>query len=367
MSAPDAYRGLIHRYRSRMRISADAPAITLHEGNTPLIPAPRLAEAIAPGSEIYLKYEGLNPTGSFKDRGMTTAITQAAYEGAKVVICASTGNTAASAAAYAARAGLQCYVLIPEGKIALGKLAGAIAYGAEVVQIDGSFDDGLRVVREVSEKMPIALVNSVNPARLEGQKTAAWEVCEQLGGFPDWLALPVGNAGNISAYWLGFNECVQDGCCKLCPSCSASQRLPRLLGAQAAGSAPIVTGQRVDHPETRATAIRIGNPARWDQANAALKESNGHILAVTDEEIFESYHLIARLEGVFCEPSSATGVAGLRKAIQTGVVNVEGQRIVAVLTGNGLKDADSAIESVQIAAPIAPTFTAFANMLERAL
>jgi threonine synthase len=317
-----------------MDIAKTVPPVTLHEGNTPLIPAPRLAQAIAPGCELYLKYEGLNPTGSFKDRGMTAAITQAVAEGAQAVICASTGNTSASAAAYAARAGLRCVVLIPDGKIALGKLAATIAYGAEVVAIDGSFDDGLRMVREIAERTPISLVNSVNPARLQGQKTAAWEVTEQLAGTPDWLCLPVGNAGNISAYWMGFKE--------------QGHKPPRLLGAQAAGSAPIVNGARVDKPETLATAIRIGNPARWQQAVDALQESCGHILAVTDEEIFDAYRLVAKTEGVFCEPSSAAGLAGLRKAVAAGEVNPEGKRIVSVLTGHGLKDPDSAVREAAV-------------------
>jgi threonine synthase len=328
------YLGLIHRYGHRMSISKEVEPVTLCDGNTPLIEAPRLAEALGGGFELHLKYEGLNPTGSFKDRGMTTAITQAVADGAKAVICASTGNTAASAAAYAARGGLRCVVLIPDGKIALGKLAGAMAYGAEVVAIQGSFDDALTMVREVAERSPIALVNSVNPARLQGQKTAAWEVADALGGAPDWLCLPVGNAGNISAYWLGFTEALQAG---------EIAKRPRLLGAQAAGAAPIVTGKRVDNPETAATAIRIGNPARWQQAVDALQESCGHIDSVTDDEIFDAYRLVARTEGVFCEPSSAAGLAGLRKAIANGKVEPEGKRIVAILTGHGLKDPDSAV------------------------
>ncbi len=328
-----SWPGLVTHYRDRLRLSPHAPAITLLEGNTPLIPAPKVAERLGGDCEVFLKYEGLNPTGSFKDRGMTAAISQAVADGARAVICASTGNTAASAAAYAVRAGLECMVLIPDGKIALGKLAGAIAYGAKVIAISGSFDDGLRMVREVADRTQIALVNSVNPARLEGQKTAAWEVCEQLGRSPDWLCLPVGNAGNISAYWLGFTEC---------GDCSCGSK-PQLLGAQAAGSAPIVTGIRVDNPETRATAIRIGNPARWQQALTAIEESKGTILSVTDEEIFSAYHFLARKEGVFCEPSSAAGVAGLIKSVDAGRVVVKDKRIVCVLTGHGLKDPDSAV------------------------
>ena len=321
--------GLIARYGARLNISHDVAPVTLMEGNTPLIPAPRLGERITPGGKLFLKYEGLNPTGSFKDRGMTTALTQAVADGAKSVICASTGNTAASAAAYAARAGLTCVVLVPDGKIALGKLAGAIAYGAQIVTIDGSFDDGLRMVREAADRFPIALVNSVNPARLQGQKTAAWEVTEQLGQVPDWLCLPIGNAGNITAYWLGF--------------CEDGKGRPRLLGAQAAGAAPLVAGHPIANPETRATAIRIGNPARWGEAIIALTESNGHVLAVTDDEIFEAYHLLAQVEGVFCEPSSAAAVAGLLKSVKGGSVEPEGQTFVCVLTGHGLKDPDSAV------------------------
>ncbi len=324
------WRGLIAAYGDRMSISKTVEPVTLFEGNTPLIPAPRLGASL--GVDLYLKYEGLNPTGSFKDRGMTTAMTQAVADGAKTVICASTGNTAASAAAYAARAGLQCVVLIPNGKIALGKLAGALAYGARVIAIEGSFDDGLRMVREASDRAPIALVNSVNPARLEGQKTAAWEVTSQLGGVPDWLCLPVGNAGNISAYWLGF--------------CQGAGGRPRLLGAQAAGAAPIVLGHVVEEPDTMATAIRIGNPARWKQAETALAESNGHILAVTDDEIFAAYRKLAMQEGVFCEPSSAAGVAGLIKRIEEDREAFEGKRVVCVLTGHGLKDPDSAVRGI---------------------
>jgi threonine synthase len=335
-----AWGGLIARYGSKLDISHTGKPVTLLEGNTPLIPAPGLGEKIVPGGKLFLKYEGLNPTGSFKDRGMTTAMTQAVADGATTVICASTGNTAASAAAYAARGGLQCVVLVPDGKIALGKLAGAIAYGAQVVTISGSFDDGLRMVREAAERAPIALVNSVNPARLQGQKTAAWEVVEQLGAVPDWLCLPVGNAGNITAYWLGF--------------CEGYLELPRLLGAQAAGSAPLVIGKPVENPDTKATAIRIGNPARWQEAVAALKESSGHILAVTDDEIFEAYHMLARVEGVFCEPSSAAGVAGLLKSVKAGTVDPEDKTFVCVLTGHGLKDPDSAVADAPQAIAIEP-------------
>lgn len=334
-----------------MRIDATRP-ITLGEGNTPLIRAPRLGELLAPGCELWLKYEGLNPTGSFKDRGMTAAITQAVAEGAEAVICASTGNTSASAAAYAARAGLRCFVLVPDGKVAMGKLAGSVAYGATHVAIRGSFDDGLRLVREIAATTRIVLVNSVNPARMEGQKTAAWEVCEGLGGFPDWLALPVGNAGNISAYWMGFSECHEDACPRRCGRCAVRPVRPRLLGAQAAGAAPLALGRPFPHPETRATAIRIGNPARGEQALTAVRESHGRLEAVTDEEIFDAYHLVARTEGVFCEPSSAAGLAGLRKAATQDPSLFEGKRIVAVLTGHGLKDPASATEHAPPLIPV---------------
>ena len=331
--------GVIEAYRPYLPFDADAPIVTLNEGNTPLIHAPRLAEQIAPrsGLELFLKYEGLNPTGSFKDRGMTAAISRAVYEGAETVICASTGNTAASAAAYAARAGLRCLVLVPQGKIALGKLAASLAYGAEVISIDGSFDDGLRLVREISQRHPIALVNSVNPWRLEGQKTGAFEIVDQLGGrAPDWHCLPVGNAGNISAYWLGYKQ--------------YDKGLPRLLGGQAAGAAPIVLGRVVERPETLATAIRIGNPARWRQAVEALDESGGIITAVSDEDILDSWRLLARMEGVFVEPASATGLAALRQQIALGDIDPSGRTAVVVLTGHGLKDPGTAVE--QAAAPV---------------
>ncbi len=304
----------------------------MNEGQTPLIRADRLAEAIAPGVDfhLFLKYEGLNPTGSFKDRGMTAAITQAVHEGTRAVICASTGNTAASAAAYAARAGLRCVVLVPEGKIALGKLAACLAYGADVVSITGSFDDALILVRQIVNVQPIVLVNSINPWRLEGQKTGAFEICDQLGGrAPDWHCLPVGNAGNITAYWMGYRE--------------YGRGLPRLLGGQAAGAAPIVTGRVVEKPETIATAIRIGNPARWQEALTALDESDGLIAAVTDEQILESWQLLSRLEGIFVEPASATGVAVLKQKIKSGEIDPDGKTVVCVLTGHGLKDPDTAV------------------------
>jgi threonine synthase len=335
-----SWKGVLEAYRPYLPFDEDTCIITLNEGNTPLIPAYRLAEMLAPkaGLKLFLKFEGLNPTGSFKDRGMTAAITQAVREDARTVICASTGNTAASAAAYAARAGLRCLVLVPEGKIALGKLAACLAYGAEVISIEGSFDDGLRMVREISERQPsITLVNSVNPWRLEGQKTGAFEIVDQLDGrAPDWHCLPVGNAGNISAYWMGY---VQYG-----------KGLPRLLGGQAAGAAPIVAGKIVEKPETLATAIRIGNPARWRQAVEALDESGGIITAVTDEDILAAWHLLAKQEGVWVEPASATGLAALKQQIERGEIDPVDKTAVVVLTGHGLKDPGTAVE--QAAAPV---------------
>ncbi|HRA01098.1 MAG TPA: threonine synthase [Thermoflexales bacterium] len=353
-----AWKGVIQSYAERVHISRDVAPVTLLEGNTPLIPAPRLARELAQGRgefELFIKYEAMNPTGSFKDRGMTTAMTQAVADGAKVVICASTGNTAASAAAYAARAGLKCVVLVPDGKIAAGKLAGALAYGAQVIAINGSFDDGLRMVREASERAPIALVNSINPARLQGQKTAAFEICDVLGKAPDWLCLPVGNAGNITSYWLGFGEYFNDGLVK---------SRPQLLGAQAAGSAPIVLGHVVEKPETIATAIRIGNPARWHEATAALDESDGEITAVSDEEILANYRLVSRTEGIFCEPSSDAGLAGLAKGVREGWLNMAGKTVVTVLTGHGLKDPDTAIKGAATPITIEPEIDKLLNVID---
>ncbi len=321
--------GVIKAYRDRVSVRGEP--ITLLEGGTPLIPMPRVAEWACPGAELFAKFEGLNPTGSFKDRGMTAAVTEAVHDGAKSIVCASTGNTAASAAAYAARAGLKCVVLVPDGKIAMGKLAGALAYGAQVVQIRGSFDDGLRMVRDLSDQTPIALVNSVNPARLQGQKTGSFEICDVLGGAPDYHCLPVGNAGNITAYWLGYREYFDD---------KTIARLPHIIGGQASGSAPILENRVIEQPETVATAIRIGNPARWCEALTALRESDGQIWRLTDEEILEAHSRLAQLDGVFCEPSSATGLAALRKSVQHQKVAVEGCKIVCVLTGHGLKDTE---------------------------
>jgi threonine synthase len=321
--------GVLNRYGHLLDIPAHTQSVTLLEGDTPLIPMPRLAEELGGGFELYVKFEGVNPTGSFKDRGMTVAVGEALGRGARSVICASTGNTAASAAAYAARAGLRAIVLIPEGKVAAGKLAGAAAYGAEVVQIRGSFDDALSLVVELTRRQPIALVNSLNPFRLEGQKTAAFEICDTLGAAPDWLCLPVGNAGNITSYWMGFRQYQElKGC-----------GLPRILGVQAAGAAPLVLGHPVEHPETVATAIRIGRPARGEQALQAAEESGGRIIAVEDEAILAMQRRLAA-SGLWVEPASAAGLAGLASEIAAGRMDLRGKRVVAVCTGHGLKDPD---------------------------
>jgi threonine synthase len=323
------YTGVLNRYRPFLDIPAHTDMVSLLEGDTPLIPLPRLAAELGVRFDLYAKYEGLNPTGSFKDRGMTIAVGEATGRGIRTAICASTGNTAASAAAYAARAGLRCIVLIPQGKVAAGKLAGATAYGAQVIQIDGSFDDALAMVVNISQKHPIALLNSLNPFRLEGQKTAAFEICDALGSAPDWLCLPVGNAGNITAYWMGF-----------CQYHAAKDTgLPRLLGVQAAGSAPLVLGHPVDHPETVATAIRIGRPARGEQALQAAEESGGRIIAVSDEELLSMQQRLAS-EGVWVEPASAAGLAGLVAEWRAGRLKLAGKRIVVICTGHGLKDPD---------------------------
>ncbi|TAE54438.1 MAG: threonine synthase [Nostocales cyanobacterium] len=336
LSVPTSQRqpwpGLIEAYREYLPVSESTPVVTLLEGNTPLIPVPAVAERIGKQVKVFVKYDGLNPTGSFKDRGMTMAITKAKEAGAEAVICASTGNTSAAAAAYARRGGMRPYVLIPDGYVALGKLAQALLYGAEVLAIKGNFDRALEIVREMADHYPITLVNSVNPYRLEGQKTGAFEVVDALGNAPDWLCIPVGNAGNITAYWMGFCQYHQAGKC---------DRLPKMMGFQAAGSAPLVNGQPVKNPETIATAIRIGNPASWDKAIAAQTASMGSFNAVTDEEILDAYRLLASSEGIFCEPASAASVAGLLKVkdqVPTGAT------IVCVLTGNGLKDPDTAIK-----------------------
>ncbi len=331
--------GLIDRYRDRLSLEPGDPVVTLNEGSTPLIEAPRLSERIE--AKAYLKFEGLNPTGSFKDRGMTVAVSRAKGRGAQAIICASTGNTAASCAAYAARAGLRGAVIVPEGKIAIGKLAQALMHGARVVALQGNFDDALRIVRELSQKHPIELVNSVNPHRIEGQKTAAFEVVEDLGEMPGALAIPVGNAGNVTAYWRGFREVAAGGDPELG---KLEAQKPVLYGFQAEGAAPLVSGEPVANPETVASAIRIGNPARWEEAMAAFTASRGRVAAVSDEQILGAYRWLADNEGVFCEPASAASVAGL---LAHGLPVVEGaarpETVVCVLTGHGLKDPDTAL------------------------
>lgn len=326
------YQGLINRYREFLPVDDSTPVVTLNEGNTPLIKADNLAKKIGIDAEIYLKFEGCNPTGSFKDRGMTMAVTKAKESGSGAIICASTGNTSASAAAYGAKAGLKSYVLIPDGYIALGKLSQAMMYGADIIAIQGNFDKALEMVREISDKYPITLVNSVNPYRIEGQKTGAFEICEALGQAPDYHFIPVGNAGNITAYWKGYKEWHKLGKIK---------ELPKMMGFEAEGAAAIVKGERIMNPETVATAIRIGNPASWKFAEAARDESNGMINYVTDEEILKAYKLIASCEGVLAEPASAASVAGLIKVKDTVK---SGSKIVCILTGNGLKDPDNAIK-----------------------
>jgi len=329
---------LIERYRERLSLEPGDPVVTLNEGSTPLIEAPRLSERI--GARAYLKFEGLNPTGSFKDRGMTVAVSRAKGRGAEAVICASTGNTAASAAAYAARAGMRGAVIVPEGKIAIGKLAQALMHGARVVALQGNFDDALRIVRELADKHPIELVNSVNPHRIEGQKTAAFEVVEELGEMPGALAIPVGNAGNVTAYWRGFRELAEGGHFTRNEGVTG----PVLYGFQAEGAAPLVRGEPVTNPETVASAIRIGNPARWEEAMDAFTASRGRVAAVSDEQILDAYRWLAAGEGVFCEPASAASVAGL---LAHGLPTVDGEpqpeSVVCVLTGHGLKDPDTAL------------------------
>jgi len=330
-TVPTLWRGIIAEYRASLPVPEGVPVVTLGEGGTPLLPAPVLSELT--GCSVYLKVESANPTGSFKDRGMTVAVTLAAARGAHTVICASTGNTSASAAAYAARAGLNCAVLVPKGNIALGKLAQALAHGARLLQVDGNFDDCLELVRKLAADYPVALVNSVNPERLQGQKTASFEVVDALGDAPDVHCLPVGNAGNISAYWLGYQEYLANG---------RATKTPRMLGFQAAGAAPIVLGKPVLEPVTVATAIRIGNPASWHLAEEARAESGGLISSVTDDQILAAYRLLAQREGVFGEPASAAGVAGLLAAHAAGHVEA-GATVVCTITGHGLKDPDTAV------------------------
>ena len=350
--------GIIERYRPFFDIPEDFPIITLEEGNTPLIPAPNISKQTGiEGLDVYLKYEGANPTGSFKDRGMTYAVSRAVYEGAKIVICASTGNTSAAASAYAARAGLRSIIILPEGKVALGKLSQAVLYGAEIIQLQGNFDQALDMVREVGQADGVAIVNSINPYRIEGQRTGAYEVCDQLNGkAPDYHFIPVGNAGNITAYWQGY---------KAYHAAGKIGKLPIMMGYEAEGSAAIVFNKKIDAPETFATAIRIGNPASWNGAVAARDESGGKIDFVTDDDIANAYKLLASQEGVFCEPASAASVAGLLKAAQMNLVKPN-STVVCVLTGNGLKDPDNAIrlgEAVQSTLPADPTAIAkFLNL-----
>ena len=325
------WKGLIQEFSEFLPVNESTPPLSLNEGNTPLIPCQNLSEEL--GIELYVKYEGANPTGSFKDRGMVMAVAKAIEEGSDTIICASTGNTSAAAAAYAARAGLRCIVVIPEGKIAMGKLAQAVMYGAEIYAIKGNFDQALAMVRSLSAKYPIALVNSVNPYRIEGQKTAAFEICRELGKAPDILAIPVGNAGNITAYWKGFKEF----------DSRHKSGLPEMRGFEAEGAAAIVHNRIFEEPETLATAIRIGNPASWEFAASAAEESGGAIDEVSDDEIVHAYKLLARKEGVFAEPASCAALAGVMKQLRTGQIK-KGQRVVAVLTGNGLKDPNTAVE-----------------------
>ncbi len=350
--------GLIYKYSDYLPVDNRTPVISLNEGNTPLLPAPHIAKLCGEhlSLNVYLKLEGLNPTGSFKDRGMTMAVSKAIEEGSEKIICASTGNTSASAAAYAARArslGHKCdaYVIVPAGYVALGKISQALIYGAEVIQIEGNFDAGLNIVKELSENYPIALVNSVNPYRIEGQKTAAFEVCEQLGRAPDVLCIPVGNAGNITAYWKGFMEASKNG------------DRPRMCGFQAEGASPIVQGRVFENPETIGTAIRIGNPASWKQAEAARDESHGFIDSVTDDQIIEAYKIIHASEGANCEPASAASVAGLIQSARAGKIAPE-STIVCVLTGNGLKDPNTAISTVSLSEQ---TYKADTNHIAAAL
>ena len=365
------YQGLIHKYGHLLDLPPHARTVSLLEGRTPLIKADNLSRHLGGGPstsserrfELFIKYEGLNPTGSFKDRGMTAAVSEALGRGATTVICASTGNTAASAAAYAARAGMKSIVLIPQGKVAAGKLAGAIAYGAQVIQIDGSFDDALTMVVEITNKHPICLVNSINPYRIEGQKTAAFEIVDELGSAPDWLCLPVGNAGNITSYWAGFKQYCGLKSAQGSGLKSAVLALPRFLGVQAAGAAPLVLGHAVENPETVATAIRIGKPARGEQALQAAEESQGRIIAVSDEQILEMQKLLAKLEGIWVEPASATGLAGLAAEIESGKLKVEGLRVVAVCTGHGLKDSEIITRDMQKPLVVPPRLEALEEVI----
>jgi threonine synthase len=347
MATEKRYTGLIERYRSRMPVTGSTRVISLCEGNTPLIRLENIPRMIGKDVDIYVKFEGLNPTGSFKDRGMTMAVTRAVEEGSQAIICASTGNTSASAAAYAVRAGIKAFVLIPEGKIALGKLAQTLMYGAQIIQINGNFDAGMNIVKQIADHAPVSIVNSINPYRLEGQKTAAFEIVDELGGAPDFHCLPVGNAGNISAYWKGYTEYAQD-----LPGLPAvTDKRPIMCGYQAAGAAPFVAGKMIDHPETVATAIRIGHPQSWDLAWNAQKESGGWFDSHTDQQILAAQKMLSQYEGIFCEPASAASLAGALRDIGSGKIP-EGSRIVCTLTGNGIKDPDVAISQCKDAHPV---------------
>lgn len=348
------WRGVIWRYEKYLPTKYGSWVVTLKEGNTPLIRANRLAELVDNSLDIYLKVEGANPTGSFKDRGMTVAVSKAREEQAQAIICASTGNTSASAAAYGARAGMGVYVVVPEGKIALGKMSQALIHGARIIQVKGNFDQALKVVRDISAKYRLTLVNSVNPNRIEGQKTAAFEVCDSLGGAPDYHFLPVGNAGNITAYWKGYLEY---------RGLNIIDRLPKMMGFQAQGAAPLVHGKVVENPETVATAIRIGNPASGKEALRARDESGGIIDSVSDREIMEGYTAVASREGIFCEPASAAGIAGLVKSYKRGLVK-KGSCVVVTLTGSGLKDPDYATAVYEASPPVSATFDAVVDALK---
>jgi len=354
MSTATRYTGLINHYRDRLPVTDDMRIISLGEGNTPLVKLENIPAEIGKDIDLYIKYEGLNPTGSFKDRGMTMAVTQAVADGSHAIICASTGNTSAAAAAYAARAGITAFVLIPEGKIALGKLAQAMIHGAVVIQIRGNFDVGMRLVKEVADHAPVTIVNSINPYRLQGQKTAAFEIVDELGRAPDFHCLPVGNAGNITAHWIGYSEyakqdsaCVT-GACAFCEgNCKfagkpVTDKRPVMVGYQASGAAPFLRGEMVDHPDTVATAIRIGHPQSWEQAWTVNKESGGWFDELSDEEILAAQKMLTSREGIFCEPASATSVAGAMRDIKSGKIP-EGSTVVCTLTGHGLKDPDTAI------------------------
>jgi len=360
MSTNPHYTGLIERYRDRLPVSASTRIISLNEGNTPLIRLQNIPRLAGKEVDIHVKFEGLNPTGSFKDRGMTMAVTKAVEEGSRAIICASTGNTSASAAAYAARAGIKAFVIIPEGKIALGKLAQTLMYDATIIQIRGNFDQGMTLVKEIADHAPVTIVNSINPFRIDGQKTASFEIIDALGDAPDYHCLPVGNAGNITAYWKGYKEYSTDSETHQ----AVTRKRPVMCGYQAAGAAPFLAGHPIEHPETVATAIRIGNPQSWDYAWAAQKESGGWFDKFTDEEILAAQKMLSQYEGIFCEPASATSLAGALKDIRSGKIP-EGSRIVCTLTGVGLKDPDTAIRQCAATQPL--TIEAELNAVKRAI